>query len=664
MRELPLVWAAALLVKGTLLLLVLLLVSAALRRASAGLRHLVWSAGIAALLLLPFVSLTLPWKLPVPAAQLVLAPLPAPVSPAAVSGAVRRETAPLSPAVPGPATEAASPVTPRPLVSTGAMLTWLLGLWIAGALVLLGRLALGAAVVRRIVSRAVPLTSPDWTRPLLEGADRLSLDAVPRLVVSERLPMPFACGVWRPVVVLPAGAEAWSDRRRRAVLCHELAHIRRLDLPVNALGQLACALYWFHPLVWLAARKLRMESERACDDLVLGVGTRASEYADHLLQIVCGAAGARTPAVALPMAERREFEGRMLAILERDARRDAPGRRQAITLAAFALALLLPLAALGPATRPVLGTSSLALDRHTEQGSGPRAQGPVPAKQSVRPSAGQRAQPPQPAMGQSQSQEPQGKEPRPARTREKGSWRVAVRQQNTDPKVVAALLSALADSVAPVREDAAYALGELEAKEAVAGLSGRLAADPDAKVRKMIAWALGQIESKEATEALGKTAQADASPDVRETAVWALGQIEDPAAVPALEAVLRDNSEELRGAAAWAIGSIEPPAAPAGLIAALKDSSPQVRLSAAWALGQIEDGAAVPALMPLLKDSAPEVRKAGFWALGAIGGEAAQPALIEALKDPDPEVRAAAARALAGGHQDPWPWPRPRPIIK
>jgi beta-lactamase regulating signal transducer with metallopeptidase domain len=558
-------------------------------------------------------------------------------------------------------------VARRAAISIGTLVRWLFVLWIAGAVALLARLALGAAVVRRIVRRAEPLESPDWTRPLLEGADRLSLDTVPRLVASDRLPMPFACGVLRPVIVLPQNAGAWSDRRRRAVLCHELAHVRRMDLPVNVLGQLACVLYWFHPLVWFAARRLRMESERACDDLVLGVGTRASEYADHLLQIVCGAARARTPAVALPMAERREFEGRMLAILERDARREAPGRRQAVTLAAFALALLLPLAALGPATAPARRATPGQGDGLEEQ------QQPVEARSSTQSSpphqmSVQVAEPQarQRGVGQPEAQEPQGKPQGSAKEKEKEkeARKQEPGQGGADPKVVAALGAALRDSVASVRLDAAYALGELESADAVAPLTAQLGRDLDAKVRRMIAWALGQIESREATGPLGRAAQGDASTEVREMAVWAMGEIEDPAAIPALEAVLRDASPELRGQAAWAIGSIEPSAAPQGLLAALNDASSEVRLRATWALGQIEDGAAVPGLMPLLKDSDPEVRKAAFWAVGAIGGDAAQPALIEALKDPDPDVRAAAARALAGQNQSPWPWPAPRPIIR
>jgi beta-lactamase regulating signal transducer with metallopeptidase domain len=683
MRDLGLMWAAGLLLKGTALLLCVFLVVAVLRRASAGLRHLVWSGGIVALLALPLVSLTLPWQLPVVAPLVGVSRAANGAAAGEAQAALQVTTTPRVSADPAATGETAlRQATPPSAASwswrlpVGMLAGVLLALWIGGAVMLLARLGLGVVLLKRIVRRGEPLETPDWSRPLLEAADRLGLERVPRLVMSERLPMPFACGVAAPTIVLPATAAAWTDRRRRAVLCHELAHIRRFDLPVNALAQLACAVYWFHPLVWVAARKLRMESERACDDLVLGVGTRPSEYADHLLQIVCGAARARTPAVALPMAERREFEGRMLAILERDARREPPARRHALALAGFALALVVPLAALGPAARQV-AKQPVAAPPSVSRDDAPAARAATPSRdgaavtqhvaQQTETSELQR----QATRTQtSQGVEPQGKgdkanagTPQKQQDGERDKdWDQGAQQG--DPKVVAALLGALDDSVASVREDAAYALGQLEAKEAATALGARLGHEPDAKVRTMIAWALGQIENPDGTAPLSRMVQSDPSPEARAMAIWALGRLGDPAGIPALASALRDTSEEVRGRAAWAIGTIEPKTAPPELLAALKDASSTVRYRAAWAVGRIADPAAVPALTVAMKDSSPDVRKAAFWALGQMDDPAAQPALIQALKDSDPEVRAAAARALGGGHMSPWPWPWPMPIIR
>ena len=515
-------------------------------------------------------------------------------------------------------------------------------MWALGAVYLLGRLILGAVVLARVVRRGTPLDAPEWRRPLLEAADRLALERLPRLVMSDRLPMPFACGVLHPAIVVPVDAAEWDDRRRRTVLFHELAHLTRYDLVANALGQVAAAVYWFHPLVWTAVRKLRIESERACDDLVLGVGTRASEYADHLLQIVCRAARSRTPAVALPMAQRHEFEGRMLAILERVARREPASWRHGALLAALALALILPLAALAP-SRPVITSAGPvgvppAVVPRTDTGT-PRERRLVDSR-SATATSGQTV------------------------TRTETVTSMPTVQGGDTAAVVAALTRALGDSVASVREDAAYALGQLEAGAAVEPLAARLLKDPVPKVREMCAWALAQIGNRGAVTTLSGAALKDSSAAVRGMAVWALGQLEDPGSVEPLSAVLRDASAEVRGRAAWALGSIGPTRAPPALIAALRDPSDDVRLRSAWALGQIADSSAVTQLAATLRDSTSEVRRAALWALGQIGGDAAQGALLQALEDRDPEVRARAARALAGNHADPWPWPWPMPIIR
>src|SRR6185437_1090926 len=182
-------------------------------------------------------------------------------------------------------------------------------------------------------------------------ADRLGLKAAPRLLRSDTVNMPFAAGLLYPAIVLPAESDGWSAERRRAVLIHELGHIRRRDLVGHTIGRVASALYWFHPLVWTAARRLRAESERACDDLALGFGTRPSDYAEHLLDIVTGVRDFSTPSVALAMAHRKEFEGRMLAILNPELRRRGPSRAGMASYA-FALAgLVFVIGAVTPVER-------------------------------------------------------------------------------------------------------------------------------------------------------------------------------------------------------------------------------------------------------------------------------------------------------------------------
>ena len=92
-------------------------------------------------------------------------------------------------------------------------------------------------------------------------------------------------GTLRPRILLPAEAAGWTDERRRIVLLHELAHIARRDSFSRSVAAIICALYWAHPAIWYAARRMRLEQEHACDDLVLSLGAKASLYARNLLDV-------------------------------------------------------------------------------------------------------------------------------------------------------------------------------------------------------------------------------------------------------------------------------------------------------------------------------------------------------------------------------------------
>ncbi len=169
----------------------------------------------------------------------------------------------------------------------------------------------------------------------------------------------MATGLLRPTVLLPREATQWSNQRLHIVLLHELAHIRRRDCVTQALAELARSLYWFNPLVWLAIRRLLVERERACDDLVLCAGNKASDYAAHLLALVRPLASGGLASAAVTMASSSHLETRLRSILNPRLDRRPLTRAAGVMAAVIAACLVLPLAAMRPQAgeaRTVSGT--------------------------------------------------------------------------------------------------------------------------------------------------------------------------------------------------------------------------------------------------------------------------------------------------------------------
>jgi beta-lactamase regulating signal transducer with metallopeptidase domain len=163
--------------------------------------------------------------------------------------------------------------------------------------------------------------------------------------------VPVVYGYPDAVVLLPPGASAWPEGRRRALLVHELAHVGRRDFLSQTLAHVARLLYWPHPLVWWLVRRLRAEAERACDDIVLSAGTAASDYASMLLDAARDLRRARRPLAMLAVVERSRLEERLLALLEPAARRGRVGRRSLLLGTSAGLALAVAAATLQPARR-------------------------------------------------------------------------------------------------------------------------------------------------------------------------------------------------------------------------------------------------------------------------------------------------------------------------
>src|SRR5580700_6369935 len=133
------------------------------------------------------------------------------------------------------------------------------------------------------------------------------------VLVSERIQTPLTWGIRRPVILLPAALLSGDPAACESALRHEQAHIARWDWMWNLLAEVVCAFCWFQPGAWWLRSRMRLESERACDDRVLLSGVAGPDYAAHLLKILQSAC---TGEIAPAMAQSGGMEERMKHILD------------------------------------------------------------------------------------------------------------------------------------------------------------------------------------------------------------------------------------------------------------------------------------------------------------------------------------------------------------
>jgi beta-lactamase regulating signal transducer with metallopeptidase domain len=384
-------------IKGTALLLVAAMATTMLRRDSAAIRHLAWLLAIVAMLAVPLLSALLPqWRV-----------LPEWASIAAVMPVVRTNPYSMTPRVVGAvdASQIAEPdevespsltthqpaarpdsstvsrsesVTPE-ITPASATRNWnwriaLAFVWATGGCILLLRLIVARWILWKVERQGTVIWSAGrlhesqrtavakdaagkleaglaGREPLVAAFEtaclQLRLNHPVTLLLHPDKTIPVVWGILHSRLLLPVAARQWGGEQVRSVLLHELAHVKRRDTMAQLLAQIACTLYWFHPLAWFAAWRLGVERERACDDLVLASGVRPSAYAGHLLEAVTGLAPARwTKSCGLAMARKSSLEGRLAAVLNASANRR--GVSLAIVAIAFTIAtgIVVPLAML------------------------------------------------------------------------------------------------------------------------------------------------------------------------------------------------------------------------------------------------------------------------------------------------------------------------------
>jgi TonB family protein len=354
--DLALAFFSACCAKATFLLICAWLTAIALRqRSSAAQRHYVWTAAIIASLALPLFTLVLPaWH------SATLGSAAALWSPAHANAGSS-----ISPTIPSTIINVAAASSVFNKLAGAALLAWTLGL----TFVLL-RLLTGLARLAWISAHAKPLFDDGWMRSVLELSMFHKISRPVRLLqCNSPIAMPLTWGLFRPVIVLPSGVAQWSEDRRCMVLSHELAHIARHDWFLQICAELTRAIYWFHPLVWLAAARLRQESERASDDAVLRSGIAPSNYASQLLDLARTLENTgRVWSTALAIARPSNLERRFAAMLNPSINRSRLSPRTRLFIPFFALCLLFPLAALHLTAQSLSGKTSGSI--HDPSGAG------------------------------------------------------------------------------------------------------------------------------------------------------------------------------------------------------------------------------------------------------------------------------------------------------
>ena len=300
--------------KSTVVLLLAFFASYLLRNRSAALRHALWTAVLMSLLVLPAGRYF--------GTPLVMTPII--TVPAALDGRV-------------------SNVARQP-VDWNVFLTFL---WAAGAFLVLLRLVAAVEWSRRLAASSAPLDA---------GWPELGIEQRVAIRQSKDLPIPIVAGIFSRSIILPASASQWPVERLRSVVEHEMAHVSRRDCLINVVTEFMCALFWFQPLVWMAARRCREEAEKAADDSVIAGGAAAADYAGHLLSTARAVQSLRIPSIAAAaVTSCSRLEKRLRAILEPQCDRSNLSLRRAMAVLAIVPVCVMLLSSLHPAIAQAQG---------------------------------------------------------------------------------------------------------------------------------------------------------------------------------------------------------------------------------------------------------------------------------------------------------------------
>jgi beta-lactamase regulating signal transducer with metallopeptidase domain len=169
----------------------------------------------------------------------------------------------------------------------------IVALYLIPASVLFGRLLFAMRSVRALKRSSECVDNKQLLTHLAALKSQLNISRNISLLICNRIESPVSFGLLKPQIMLPVQALEWNESTMTDVLLHELCHIKRLDWLTTLSAYVIASVFWFNPLVWLAVKRLREESENSCDTAVLNSGRSDTDYAESLLAVATSCIHAR-----------------------------------------------------------------------------------------------------------------------------------------------------------------------------------------------------------------------------------------------------------------------------------------------------------------------------------------------------------------------------------
>ncbi|MFC1514214.1 M56 family metallopeptidase [candidate division KSB1 bacterium] len=336
-------------VKGSVILIFVYLLTSFLKNLSASLKHFMWNIAVISIFLIPVFSAYSP-KYEIPIIEMDFAKQFTIVQ---ISGQSPGHTETENTV--GSNSTLTTPVDNTQNFSFLQSIKFILNsinipsvlffIWISGALVIFIQLLINILGPMWLIRKAKAITDPGIIKLAEECEKVIGCKKRPKLLRSKWIEVPLSWGWINPAIILPENHMYWSSERLEVILLHEMAHIKRNDSFTTIFGILFSMVFWYNPLTWITLKKIYFERESASDDYVLRSGKRASEYADHLLDIVRTlSVGKPYSPFALAITYKSNLEERIMSIFNTHKSRSSLKPSMIAAALVFTLIFIVPFA--------------------------------------------------------------------------------------------------------------------------------------------------------------------------------------------------------------------------------------------------------------------------------------------------------------------------------